>query len=484
MYVAEWWHVLVRGLDFNQPEGKDANWFIDDRLEEFNEHMDKTFSSSYLGTMDESGPPWHGNEAEGNIGACPHITICKRKPESFCAQFNDAGCAKSNVLNYLEFEKAAKYHKDAPLMDTVGTYNAAMTVRCAEPWAWKNGVIYGDSRFGSVKAAYYLMLLKGVHSIFDIKTGTALYPRKELQRICPKEHGSIVVMATSIALPGDGTVLKLYAIAQRRGPSVHTFLSTCGTFKPEVPARFSNITKLSNAPWTTPAVLNIVTAAQPMIDKFNRVVGDQLGMHDAFVVRSFETRLSQHFLLPTTYVNAINAAKYFLPHLYTKDMRSKKLLLELSFDMVRNKGWLEVLAGGPKSGPGGGGGTRSGYNYTASSPTRWRQVQINGGPPSRESPSKHVLIPIKQLEGYKGPKQQRCRVCNKACSWACARCSDKCHIVALHPAVCQGSKQRFGCLAAHRANPAGSYEAMHEECTGTSRTSKRRRRINVEYVGL
>ena len=37
-----------------------------------------------------------------------------------------------------------------------------------------------------------------------------------------------------------------------------------------------------------------------------------LGMHDTFVVRSFERRFSQHFVMPTVYVSAANAAKYFM----------------------------------------------------------------------------------------------------------------------------------------------------------------------------
>ena len=125
---------------------------------------------------------------------------------------------------------------------------------------------------------------------------------------------------------GLAAPLTLYAIGQRRGPAVHTFLSTFGSFVQEIPCRFSNVQRLQDAPWTTPKVLNVVTLAQPMIDKFNRTLFDQLGMHDTFVTRSFETRFSSHFCMPLTYVNAINALQYF--NLLARTKHKKQLLLE------------------------------------------------------------------------------------------------------------------------------------------------------------
>ena len=43
--------------------------------------------------------------------------------------------------------------------------------------------------------------------------------------------------------------------------------------------------------------------------------------------------------------------------------------------------------------------TRSGASRPV---TGFSQVSINGGPPSRESPCKHVLIPLKDIPNYKG----------------------------------------------------------------------------------
>ena len=82
-------------------------------------------------------------------------------------------------------------------------------------------------------------------------------------------------------------------------------------------------------------------------------------------------------------------------------------------------------------------------------------MSINGGPPSRESPCKHTLVLLSQIPGYKKGKQQRCHECDVPVSWACARCSTKDNIFALHPPIAQGSKIKYGCLAAHRRNPLG-----------------------------
>ena len=286
-----------------QPAGADEHWYIDGPLAEFNISMANSYRSSWLNTMDESGPPWHGAEGVGNYNVCAHITVCHRKPEPVCAQFNDTCDSMTRVMTYIEFEKAKEHHAASKFMDMVGTYNAAMTTRLVEPIKNSNATCYGDSRFASVKAAYYCKSFQGVDMVFDLKTGTALFPRADLVRLCPKEHGAFIVMTAEVK------GVKMYAFAQRRGPSVHTFLSTFGTFSLEVPARYPLIKDIRDAPYTTPSLCNIITKAQPGIDAINRQLFDQLGMHDTFVTRCFETRVSHHFLLPLTYVNAINAGK-------------------------------------------------------------------------------------------------------------------------------------------------------------------------------
>ena len=459
----------------SRPAGADPHWFIDEPLEEFNQHMSTFYRGSFLGTMDETGPMWHGKEGEDDFNMCPHVTFVPRKPEPVCAEFNDICCAISRVMLRMEFEKAAVYHKDEEYVDELGSYNAAMTTRLSTPFAHQNAAVYGDSRFGILKAAVKIWKKFKVHSAFDMKTGTSLFPRDDLIRLCPKEHGSLVVMTANI------DDLKLYAIGQRRGPAVHTFLTTFGTFQKEVPKRFKNIERTEDAPWTTFKILNTITAAQPGIDVINRQLFDLMGMQYAFTTRCFETRFSKHFLMPVTYTNAANASAYHLPGRYG-DTMTKPLLMTLAAAMVRNPEWLKILGSTP-GGPGGAAQavSRSGRRFNPAEKT-WHQCRIDGGPPSRESPAKHVLILLSQLEGYKGAKQQRCWECNELVSWCCARCSSPASWLPLHPPAPQGSKKRYGCLAAHRTNPAGGYRVSHEVLSGTSKNAKRRRRIPMELI--
>ena len=181
-----------------QPAGSDVHWFIDDRLAEFCAHINTVFRSCWISTGDETGPAWHGEEGEGDFDKCPHITVCKRKPEPVCAQFNDVCCAETKVMTFIEFEKAKKYHEGLKYMASVGSYNSAMTVRMCEPIKNCNGVFNGDARFMGVKSAYYNMLIHRVHSSGDVKNNSALSPRKEMQRLVGKKHGDWLVMHSYI----------------------------------------------------------------------------------------------------------------------------------------------------------------------------------------------------------------------------------------------------------------------------------------------
>ena len=102
-----------------------------------------------------------------------------------------------------------------------------------------------------------------------------------------------------------------------------------------------------------------------------------LSMHDMFVTRCCETRISQHFLLPVMYVDSVNAAKYFLPAKY-KRVLPKKILIELAAAMAKCKAWENLMLP-PPGGPGGGGGgviaasgTRGGERSTRSARTTTR----------------------------------------------------------------------------------------------------------------
>ena len=167
---------------------------------------------------------------------------------------------------------------------------------------------------------------------------------------------------------------------------MYSFLAIFGTITPETPARFPKITKLADAPYAMPSILNVITKAQPGIDKFNRTAFDVLGAHDTFVTRCYETRFAQHFMMTITYVNAVNAAKYFNSAAYPKSTPQKYILLELAGKMVRNGEWLKRTSPSKEAQAAGAScSTRTGTNYGVNT----ARVSINGGPPSRESPCKH-----------------------------------------------------------------------------------------------
>lgn len=124
--------------------------------------------------------------------------------------------------------------------------------------------------------------------------------------------------------------------------------------------------------------------------------------------------------------------------------------------------------------------TRSGRVF--SSPDRPGYIRIDDGPPTRESPCKYTLMPLSQVVGYKGGKQQRCMICNELCSWVCARCTKgPCKLFPLHPPVSQ-SKRKFGCLVAHRRDPTDTYRKTVEAVSGISKKSKHMRRVPVVTV--
>jgi hypothetical protein len=236
------------------------------------------------------------------------------------------------------------------------------------------------------------------------------------------------------------------------------------------------------APWLTPNCLNTATAAQSMIDAWNRQRQDQLGMHDTFHVKSYHKRFTE-FMITACMVNGNNATVYHLPQY--KGTHFRHNMQELAHQMINNKEFKEWLhsSGGGAPGPSGAtkSATRSGHVFISPSKDGpIGMVSIDGGPPTRDSPHKHILMPLSQVKNYKGAKQQRCIICQQLCSWVCARCTAGPNaLVPLHPMVAQGSKRRYGCLAAHRRDPNDSYKMMLEKAEGISVKSKKTRRVAV-----
>lgn len=454
---------LVRGT--SKPEGcNDAWWFCREYFDDFAEHRRLTYCPGAIGEVDEKMCAWLGGEGVGSVDKIPHRSYVPRKPEDLGLETTCSADAQSGVMMLYEPEEGAQSHKALEHFAEYG-HNTALTVRMAKPFANQNRVFIGDSRFGSVKSLVACWRHHKVHSIYAVKTATALFPSDALKTHCGLAHGSLVVMTATV--PIDGKDLKIFAVAQRRGPKVHTFLASCGTTVLEVPKRFLNIPSVQEAPYLTPNVLNYYTYGQPVIDLHNRDQQFELAMEKQFVTNSFASRMDTH-AMGWEFIDTHRAARFHLVNYHNMDF--KQAMAELSYRLVYNPLLAAELAG------------KNPHKTPSMNRRELGMVRIGDGPPSRESPGKHVLIPLRQLAGYKGPKQQRCTMCDKLVSWVCARCTvDPSHLVPLHPPNVLGGKHHE-CLAMHRRDPTTSYKLIHQSATGISAASRRRRRVPVAIV--
>ena len=90
---------------------------------------------------------------------------------------------------------------------------------------------------------------------------------------------------------------------------------------------------------------------------------------------------------------------YFMPQKYTKDATIKQHAHKLAFAMVNNDDWIDIRNGGGQS-ECDWWHNRSGFQRVSGEERTWHQVSIDGGPPSRESPCKHILVPLGSLPGF------------------------------------------------------------------------------------
>ena len=83
-------------------------------------------------------------------------------------------------------------------------------------------------------------------------------------------------------------------------------------------------------------------------------------------------------------------------------------------------------------------------------------LSARSSPPHYMDNSTHTLVPLSSIPGFKLQEQQRCQICNRATSWACAECSKgRQAIVPIHPTQTNkhGQIRYWTCLCEHRANP-------------------------------
>ena len=301
-----------------------------------------------------------------------------------------------------------------------------------------------------------------------------------------------------VPLPGGGD-LKMICIAIRKGPRACIYVGSTGTTNAEVPRKLAGkYTSVALAPYTVPNMCNLFTDGQAAVDQHNKLRQHSIRIERAVATKSFITRLDSHFS-GFEFVDAYYASTFHLDTYFDTDML--EALSELSFKMIYNpviraeQASAHPMPGlGAAAGPSGVGTRRnhasapvmnSGDNqcpYGSVVLMAGGSVSINGGPPTRESPGKHVLIPLAQVAGYRGPKQQRCLLCNDLCSWVCARCSTGPHaMVPLHPfsTTARGKTTQWPCLNDHRRDPTASYRTNLMKLTGISKQARKARRTTI-----
>lgn len=128
----------------------------------------------------------------------------------------------------------------------------------------------------------------------DVKTNTARFCKEELAQTVPEGSGEWATMVTDIQLPDD-SVLKMFAVGHRRGPAVHTFISTCGETTLGKPQAHKDDDLDADTGYLIarkcPKILNDATTAQPKIDRANKKRQFELALERRFRTKSFPFRL-------------------------------------------------------------------------------------------------------------------------------------------------------------------------------------------------
>ena len=307
----------------------------------FNQRRWRLVVPSWLITGDEMMSAWTGAEGvDDGIGAhykpIPFMSFVERKPEPLGAELKVAADGNVGCFLNLEIQEGADAHSKQEYFDEYG-HTTAVSLRLLQPWfkgprrpaePWYRGVdqptraYYGDSWFMGVNAAEGIHFVSGkvrpppscnhaipwpcpssplvmpspqvIYPLGDVKTNTSRFATEELRAKCGPASGDWATFTTEVELE-DGGHLDMMAVAHRRGPAVHTFLSTCGLTLPGMPQKHKDDDTEGDTGHTIarkcPQVLNDATLAQPKIDRGNRRRQYDLAM---------EKRFRTEVLLPST----------------------------------------------------------------------------------------------------------------------------------------------------------------------------------------
>jgi hypothetical protein len=153
--------------------------------------------------VDESMSPYEPRSSA--TGTLPNLSFIVRKPEPLGSELKDTCDGGTGCMLHAEVQEGKDaMHSKAYFGLQVGTLGvvgatAACTLRMMEASCQHNGLLFGDSWFGSVLAcvAGRLVLRNGlkVHSMFAIKTGHRFFPKEHIERLLePLPSGARIVL--------------------------------------------------------------------------------------------------------------------------------------------------------------------------------------------------------------------------------------------------------------------------------------------------
>ena len=443
-------------------------------IDDYNAWRFKIIEPSYAFAGDESMSLNLG-EKEGvldGVGADPAPIPCasyvERKPDPYGNEIKVLADGDAGNFLRLKIEEGERLHTEWDYHDEYG-HTTAVSIHLLKPWFppkpkpadWKTRIYGADSWFMGVKAleGIYVESDGTIYPFGDVKTNTARFDKEALASHCGAASGDWAVMTTQLKLP-DNSKLDVMGVAHRRGPEVHTFISSHGTTLPGNPQKHKDddlncLGKL--IPRKCPQVLNEWTKLQPKID-----IGNKRRQFLLAIERRYRTS-SNPFRLFSTMLGIALVDTYEL-HMYhnvsmshhgTVDLEFKDAIKQMAYAMLHNN--LDAIENSEVD-PG------ELFHVEALKPVLAAYKHGSGadGKNSNFTCSQHIACRIRNLPGYVGAKQHWCVVCGKKTTEVCAQCSWSELFLPIHN----------DCMAPHRADPSKHRKSTCNPTKGPGGASK------------
>ena len=172
-----------------------------------------------------------------------------------------------------------------------------------------------------------------------MKTNSSLFSKDKLVENTPEGNGAWATCTAKLKLDSNKEV-PIFSVSHRRGESIHTFISTCGTTLKGngVKAYFEDDEERANVNAADylitrecPCVLNDYTVAQPCLDRHNRYRQFILAMEKRLVTTNFSFRFgtSMHGCV---FTDAFFALRYFVD----ANAEFKREMSKLAYALTHN----------------------------------------------------------------------------------------------------------------------------------------------------